>query len=54
MAGDTDGGIQAVKAARNQALWREVNEKSGLSPKHPSTWSFSASARTWSVRRPSS
>lgn len=22
-----DGGIQAVKAARNQALWREVNER---------------------------
>jgi hypothetical protein len=28
MAGGTDGGgIQAVKAARNQALWREVNER---------------------------
>jgi hypothetical protein len=24
---DTDGGIQAVKAARNQALCREVNER---------------------------
>ena len=24
---ETDGGIQAVKAARNQALWREVNER---------------------------
>ena len=22
-----DGGIQAVKAARNQSLWREVNER---------------------------
>jgi hypothetical protein len=27
MARETDGGIQAVKAARNQALWREVNER---------------------------
>jgi hypothetical protein len=27
MASDADGGIQAVKAARNQALWREVNER---------------------------
>jgi ATP sulfurylase len=30
MADETDGGgggIQAVKAARNQALWREVNER---------------------------
>ena len=27
MERETDGGIQAVKAARNQALWREVNEK---------------------------
>jgi hypothetical protein len=27
MAGETAGGIQAVKAARNQALWREVNER---------------------------
>jgi hypothetical protein len=27
MAGETDGGIQGVKAARNQALWREVNER---------------------------
>jgi hypothetical protein len=27
MAGESDGGIQAVKAARNQALWREVNER---------------------------
>ena len=28
MAGETDGGgIRAVKAARNQALWREVNER---------------------------
>jgi hypothetical protein len=26
MATETDGGIRAVKAARNQALWREVNE----------------------------
>jgi 5-bromo-4-chloroindolyl phosphate hydrolysis protein len=24
---ETDGGIQAVKAGRNQALWREVNER---------------------------
>jgi hypothetical protein len=23
----SDGGIQVVKAARNQALWREVNER---------------------------
>jgi hypothetical protein len=29
MARETDGGIQAVKAARNQALWREVNERIG-------------------------
>jgi hypothetical protein len=27
MARETDGGIQAVKAARNEALWREVNER---------------------------
>ena len=27
MESDVDGGIQAVKAARNQALWREVNER---------------------------
>jgi hypothetical protein len=27
MARETDGGIQRVKAARNQALWREVNER---------------------------
>jgi hypothetical protein len=27
MASETDGGIQGVKAARNQALWREVNER---------------------------
>ena len=27
MARETDGGIQGVKAARNQALWREVNER---------------------------
>jgi len=27
MARESDGGIQAVKAARNQALWREVNER---------------------------
>jgi hypothetical protein len=27
MASDADGGMQAVKAARNQALWREVNER---------------------------
>lgn len=27
MASETDGGIQAVKAGRNQALWREVNER---------------------------
>jgi hypothetical protein len=24
---ETDGGIQAVKAARNQSLWREINER---------------------------
>jgi hypothetical protein len=24
---DEDGGIQAVKAGRNQALWRETNER---------------------------
>jgi hypothetical protein len=27
MARETDGGIQGVKVARNQALWREVNER---------------------------
>jgi hypothetical protein len=27
MAKETDGGIQAVKAARNQSLWRELNER---------------------------
>jgi hypothetical protein len=27
MARETNGGIQGVKAARNQALWREVNER---------------------------
>jgi hypothetical protein len=27
MARDSDGGVQAVKAGRNQALWREVNER---------------------------
>ena len=27
MARRTDGGIHAVKAARNQSLWREVNER---------------------------
>jgi hypothetical protein len=27
VASETDGGIQAVKAGRNQALWREVNER---------------------------
>ena len=27
MDSETDGGIQAVKAGRNQALWREVNER---------------------------
>jgi hypothetical protein len=27
MAGESDGGIQGVKAARNKALWREVNER---------------------------
>ena len=27
MATESDGGIQAVKSARNQALWREVNER---------------------------
>jgi 5-bromo-4-chloroindolyl phosphate hydrolysis protein len=27
MARDGDGGVQAVKLARNQALWREVNER---------------------------
>jgi hypothetical protein len=27
MARASDGGIQAVEAARNQALWREVNER---------------------------
>jgi len=27
MTRETDGGIQGVKAARNQALWREVNER---------------------------
>ena len=27
MARESDGGIQAVKGARNQALWREVNER---------------------------
>ena len=27
MASETDGGIQTVEAARNQALWREVNER---------------------------
>lgn len=27
VASEVDGGIQAVTAARNQALWREVNER---------------------------
>jgi hypothetical protein len=27
MERETDGGIQGVKVARNQSLWREVNEK---------------------------
>ena len=27
MARATDGGIQAAKAARNQARWRELNER---------------------------
>ena len=27
MAGEIDRGVQAVKAGRNQALWREVNER---------------------------
>jgi hypothetical protein len=27
VASETDGGIQAVKVGRNQALWREVNER---------------------------
>ena len=27
MTSETDGGIQAVKVGRNQALWREVNER---------------------------
>ena len=27
MASQADGGIRAVKAGRNQALWREVNER---------------------------
>ena len=27
MARESEGGIQGVKAARNQALWREVNER---------------------------
>ncbi len=27
MASEGDGGVQAVKLARNQALWREINER---------------------------
>jgi hypothetical protein len=27
VASETDDGVQAVKAARNQALWREINER---------------------------
>jgi hypothetical protein len=27
MAGESDGGVQALKLARNQALWREINER---------------------------
>jgi hypothetical protein len=27
MASETNGGIHAVKAARNQSLWREINER---------------------------
>jgi hypothetical protein len=27
MAGEGDGGVQALKLARNQALWREINER---------------------------
>jgi hypothetical protein len=27
MPRDSDGGVRAVKAARNQALWREINER---------------------------
>ena len=27
MARESDGGIRAVKAARNQSLWREINER---------------------------
>jgi hypothetical protein len=27
VASETDGGIQSVKGARNQALWREINER---------------------------
>ena len=27
VASETDGGVQVTKAARNQALWREINER---------------------------
>jgi hypothetical protein len=27
MARGSDGGVRAVKAARNQSLWREINER---------------------------
>jgi hypothetical protein len=27
VASETDGGVQAVKAGRNQSLWREINER---------------------------
>jgi hypothetical protein len=27
VASETDGGVRVIKAARNQALWREVNER---------------------------